>query len=94
MLEVKLFNDALGQNKLQNRIQEELFYLVIIKNQNNLLKIAENRGLKIGVILLYSAKKGRGRGNLGPFGAREQHDCSMIFMYICLMFCSFLTSTI
>ena len=55
MLEVKLSNDALCQNKFQNRVQEELFYLVIIKNQNNLLKIAENRSLKMGVILLYSA---------------------------------------
>ena len=58
MLEVELFKDALCQNKFQNRIQEELFYLRIIKKQNNLLKIAKNRGLKMGVILLYSAVNG------------------------------------
>ena len=63
-----------------------------IKNQNNLLKITKNRGLKMGVILLYSAVNGRGRGNLGPFRAKEQHDCSMIFMHIYLLLCSFLSS--
>ena len=89
MLEVKLFNDALCQNKFQNRIQEELFYLTIIKNQNNLLKITKNRGLKMGVILLYSAVNGRGRGNMRPFGAKEQHDCSMIFMHIFYCFAPF-----
>ena len=58
MLEVELFKDALCQNKFQNRIEEELFYLRIIKKQNNLLKITKNRGLKMGVILLYSAVNG------------------------------------
>ena len=89
MLEVKLFNDALCQNKFQNRIQEELFYLRIIKNQNNLLKITKNRGLKMGVILLHPAVNGRGRGNMRPFGANEQNDCSMIFMHIFYCFAPF-----
>ena len=91
MLEVKLFNDVLCQNKFQNRIEEELFYLRIVKNQNILLKITKNRGLKMGVILLYSATNGRGGGNMRPFGMKEQHDCSMIFIHI---FYRFLTSTI
>ena len=55
-------------------------------------EITKNRGLKMGVISLYSAVNGRGHGNLGPFGAKEQHDSSMIFMHIYSLFCSFLTS--
>jgi hypothetical protein len=49
-LGVKYFLNLEIQQNLQHRIQEVLFFLLILQNTNNRLELTSYRGLKMGYI--------------------------------------------